>query len=166
MQRTLTTPTNRINLGCPIDCPDYTCVDANPEPSSKHVINADALGYLASNPNTFDEIYSKNLLEHLTNVGSFFALARDSLKPFGRLTVITDNAEFLPFYFPFIHRFGFGAHSSNKYIGNYKYRHCNNHFALFTKMHLENYLSQNGFMILKIRRTTFGARLKAVAIKP
>jgi cyclopropane fatty-acyl-phospholipid synthase-like methyltransferase len=134
-------------------------------PEQQGVIKADAFDYLNSRQEEYDEIRSKNMLEHITEIGNFFSLAYSALKKGGKLTVITDNAEFVPYYFPFIHRYGIGAHSSNKYIHNYRYKQCTYHYALFTKLHLQNLLVKYKFKDIRVRRTTFGARLEATATK-
>lgn len=147
-----------VNLGCPIYCDKYVCVDAEPE--DMRVIKADSIEYLSRFSNQLESIYSKNMLEHLTEIDQFYSNAYKALAKNGIMTVITDNAEFFPFYLPFVHRFGFGAHSSNRYFNNYKYRHCSFHYMIFTKLHLMNLATRYGFKILECKRITFGARLK------
>lgn len=163
----ISTPSIRLNLGCPKYCNEYVCIDTNP--INDKVIKADVLSYITTyEENSIDEIYSKNLLEHLTEINTFMSNCFNALKPNGRIVIITDNAEFLPYYIPFIHRFGIGAHSSNKYFDNYKYQNCTPHYMLFTKMHLINIMQKYGFQVLECKRDikTLGARLICKAIKP
>ena len=90
-------------------------------------------------------------------------LCHSVLKEEGRITLITDNAEFVPFYLPFwLRHSGIGAHSINKYAID----HCDSvHYMVFTKMHLENLFSVSGFRNITTRRIKFGARLEARAIR-
>jgi predicted SAM-dependent methyltransferase len=147
----------RVNLGCPIKCEGYLCVDLHPE--EQGVIEADALEFLDEFDGELEEIYSKNMLEHITEINEFFLKCRKALMNGGKLTIITDNAEFIPFYMPFIHRWGFGAHSSNKYFHNYRYHRTGAHYAVFTKLHLRNIFERYGFEVKEVKRMTFGARI-------
>jgi SAM-dependent methyltransferase len=157
---------SKVNLGCPIRCEGYLCVDISP--IEQGVVRDDALHYLScAGSELFDEIFSKNMFEHLTNPGKFLELCFSSLKRGGRLVLITDNAEFLPFYFPFcsLNHTGLGAHSRKEYADSAEHGHTK-HFAVFTKMHLENFLVEYGFREISIKRILFGSRLKALAVRP
>lgn len=156
-------PFRKVNIGCPIKCKDYLCVDLHPK--DKDVIESDFINFLSINPDSFVEIYSKNMIEHIDNIGQFLSLARIALRENGILKIITDNAEFFPFYFPIIHKFGIGAHSSNKYIENYKYENCAPHLCLYTKMHLENLFHKYGFEVIVCKRITLGSRLLIIGRK-
>jgi hypothetical protein len=147
----------RVNLGCPIKCEGYLCVDLHPE--EEGVIEADALEFLKEFEGELAEIRSKNMLEHITEINDFFNGCQRALVKGGKLIIITDNAEFLPFYLPFIHRWGFGAHSSNEYFNNYRYHRCGAHYCVFTKLHLRNLFERYGFEIEELKRITFGARI-------
>lgn len=154
-------------MGCPKYCDrnadDYniTCVDINPKDT--RVIKADVLEYLMYLDKTYEHIYSKNLLEHLPNVGTFLFYCHAALKIGGTIDIITDNAEFVPFYWPlgWILHTGIGAHAQN----GYALAHCDSiHYGIFTKMHLRNLLENAGFHDVRVRRTWLGARLEARAI--
>jgi SAM-dependent methyltransferase len=83
---------------------------------------------------TFDEVYSKNNLEHLRNVGFHFDEIRRVLKPNGRLVLITDLAMCLRYYV-------LGTHT-----GRYETRHQGDrHYSIFTPNHLMNHLEAAGF---------------------
>jgi tRNA G46 methylase TrmB len=127
------------------------------------VLKSDVYEFLRSKPNSFEKIHSKNLLEHLENPGLFFSLCEEALIPGGRLTVITDNAEFFPFYLPFwLRHTGIGAHSMNDYALDF----CESkHFMVFTKMHLRNFLEAHGFERVEVSRDDLGARLFAMGFK-
>ena len=155
----------RVDLGNP--CYRFGWESVDTEPKHNGVIKEDANVYLVNNPLQFDEIYSKNLLEHLPDPGTFIKNAFDALTPGGRLTIITDNAEFIPFYFPFLLRHtGLAAHSRNDYILGNGFGHAP-HYAVFTKLHLMNLLSLAGFHDVKVSRIGryLGARLEATGIR-
>lgn len=153
----------KLNLGCPYHCNEYQCVDLHPKDSD--VIKGEAIIFLATKSNMYDEIYSKNLFEHLTNTGSFLAYAYNALKKDGKIILITDNAEWLPFYLPFwINHTGIGAHSKDEYAQD-KSHNSSHHYAIFTKMHLINLLKHYDFKNIKIKRIMLGSRLKVTAIK-
>ena len=86
---------------------------------------------------TFDEVYSKLVFEHLTNHAHFMREANRVLKPKGTLVIITDNA---------------GLHGllGKVHQGNYEKVHgkeakWDRHYALFTPTHLRNFLEKFGF---------------------
>ena len=152
--------TTRVNLGCPKKCLGWTCVDRRGVPS------LDVYDWLEHRAKTGDPVYeirTKNLLEHLPDVGRFLALCNQVLSKGGRLDLITDNAEFLPFYFPFwIRHTGIGAHAVNQYALD----NCDSaHFAIFTAMHLKNLMKWAGFRSVTVARVTLGARLLARGFK-
>jgi hypothetical protein len=138
-------------------------VDLNPV--SDGVVRADGLEYLRTTTDMYETIESYNLLEHLPDPGQFLKLCYSRLEEGGRLLVVTDNAEWLPFYLPVFHAFGFGAHHSNEYHYMLKSRGAvpTVHYMVFSPLNLRNLLSYAGFRRIEIRRITFGARLKAVA---
>jgi len=124
------------NLGCGSDFYGTDRVDVRPTSATTCVHD------LEKNipfPNeTFDEIYSKNLLEHLRNVGFFLEECHRVLKPNGELVLVTDNASRL------LHHFG-------THTGRYEHLHEGDcHYSLFTINHLKNHLEKTGFKILKM----------------
>jgi len=87
---------------------------------------------------TFDEVYSKNNLEHLRNVGFHFQEVYRVLKKDGKLVLITDNASCMRFYL-------FGTHT-----GRYERKHeGDHHYSIFTTKHLVNHLEVVGFKDIK-----------------
>jgi hypothetical protein len=157
----------KFNIGCPNYCKEWFCVDENPKDS--RVIRENAISFLARQPaRSVDEIYSKNMLEHLPNPGSFFTVSYFALKEGGKLRIITDNAEWFLFYIPLLCKFGIGAHSRNDYVvKNDKTCNSSSHYMLFTKMHLRNFCSNFGFEVIYINRMkrVAGARLDCLALK-
>ena len=154
----------KLNLGCPYKCDGYTCVDLLPKDVG--VIKDDVYYYLPFHTKSkYDEIFTKNMLEHLPDVGRFLSLCFDELKSGGKMIVITDNAEFIPYYLPFwINHTGIGAHNTNKYAESIEHGHTR-HYSLFTKMHMQNLLEYTGFKDIKVKRILLGSRLYAEGIK-
>ena len=154
----------QIELGCPKKCVGQICIDLYPEDDG--VIAGEAVRYLGyQEENSIDRIYSKNMLEHITEVNELFTEAKRVLRSGGAFVIITDNAAFLPYHVPIIHRWGWGAHSSNKYFHNYKYKKCGVHYLLFTKVGLKNIFEKYGFIVKECHLQTFGARIYIEGIK-
>lgn len=156
-----------LNLGCPIGHAGQTCVDRNPRKTEWYeptVIKADVYQYLLTTEKRYTLIRTKNLLEHLPNVALFLSGCYEILSIGGRLEIITDNAEFLPFYLPFwIRHTGIGAHARNEYAID----HCDSiHYSIFTKMHLRNLLEYAQFKDVRAKRIWGGARLYVEGTKP
>lgn len=151
----------KANLGCPRYCEGWLCVDLFP--SNPGVEKADVFEWLQSH-DQIDEIKTENLLEHLPNVHAFLELCFDKLRYGGKLIVVTDNAEWLPFYLPIDFKgTGIGAHSQP----SYSMRFNAVHLSIFTKMHLNQHLLLAGFQDVKVRRLwkVVGARIEGVGVK-
>lgn len=90
-------------------------------------------------PDTFDEVYAKNILEHLRNVGFVLGEVERVLKKGGQLIIITDNAACLKYYG--------GTHT-----GRYERLHEGDcHYSLFTMNHLENHVKATGLSLVETR---------------
>lgn len=89
--------------------------------------------------NTFDEVYTKNLFEHLSNPMHALNEMKRVLKKGGKLYLLTDNAGFFLFHLP-IRKNNFLQHNSNKPRFGEKDRH----YFLFTPLHLRNLLENCG----------------------
>ena len=153
-----------INLGCRKYHRGQLCIDLYP--ADPRVIKADAVEWLNMQPEgSIPSIYSKNLIEHLPDPNSFFRAAYRALRPMGLLHVITDNAEFMPFYAPvWLRHTVLGAHARNEYALD----HCQSiHYCIFTKLHLRNHAEKAGFRAVKVRRMPQWAfaRLELIAYK-
>jgi SAM-dependent methyltransferase len=137
-----------------------TCVDRRPR--DPEVVSMDVMTYLtATEPGTWDMVTSKNLLEHLPDPGRFIELCARALRIGGHLKVITDNAEWLPFYAPFwVKHLGIGAHRCNDYAIDFC---ASMHYSIFTTMHLRNLFYRAGLEGVKVGRDpyTLGARIWA-----
>lgn len=151
-----------LNVGCPYRCFNKTCVDLNP--LEEGVEKGDAYLYLHAHPVSYDEVQSFNLLEHLPDVGEFLRLCKWALNPSGRVRVVTDNAEWVPFYVPVYvphSGTGTGLHSNWKYEAHFNH---SPHLSIFTKMHLENLLKYAGFREIDVKRIHWGGRLMATGL--
>lgn len=148
----------RVNLGCPDVCPGWTCVDRRGAHSWDVYEWLEGMKQIGG---VTREFRTKNLLEHLPDPGRFLRLCHDVLRKGGRITIVTDNAGFIPFYIPlWIRHTGVGAHVVNRYAID----HCDSvHYMVFTKMHLENLLRASGFKEVTVRTILLGSRLEATA---
>jgi predicted SAM-dependent methyltransferase len=88
---------------------------------------------------TFDEVYSRIFIEHLTNVGFHLRECYRVLKKDGRVDITTDNAECQRYYW-------FGTHT-----GSYEKKHPgDHHYSIFTVNHLFNHFEKVGFKNIRI----------------
>src|SRR3990167_4337263 len=106
----------------------------------------DANGHFPYPNNYFDEIFSRNLLEHLQNIKTFLSECNRILKPNGKITLITDNAGYWLFHnMKAKIKLHYGEYIPMVGAVN------DSHFELFTPYHVWNYLRGNGFEKIKIR---------------
>ena len=109
-------------------------------PNRKEVIKCDvSKDKFPYKDKTFDEVYSKNLFEHVINLTHLLKEMKRVLKKGGRLRIITDNAGFFLFHIP-IRKNNFLQHNSNSVRGGKEDRH----YFLFTPLHLRNHLEKLG----------------------
>ena len=131
-----------LNIGCGDDDFGTHRVDIRPTKTTTHVCDVEKR--LPFPDEFFDEVYERNLLEHLRNVGFHFEECHRVLKTGGKLTVITDNAECARFY-------SLGTHT-----GRYEEKHRDNpgdrHYCIFTENHLRNHLAYIGFKVESIEK--------------
>jgi 2-polyprenyl-3-methyl-5-hydroxy-6-metoxy-1,4-benzoquinol methylase len=137
-------------------------------PLEDGVVRGSAYKYLEAHPNTFTEIYSKNVLEHLPDVGRFFKLCHEALKPGGRLRFETDNAEWPFFYIPhmawfFPTRTWIGAAVNPAFN---KYMNGSPHLYVYTSYHLKVFAGMYGFKIRVLKKVKYGAHLYSEFEKP
>lgn len=126
-----------LNIGCGSQTYGTDFVDTYP---SRPEIRKCAIGMesLPYPDNTFDEVYSRCLLEHTKNVFDALEEMVRVLKPSGRLVVITDNAGYLFFHILTPH-------------GNYFKKRDDRHYALFQKEHLRNILKTLNLKVESIK---------------
>jgi predicted SAM-dependent methyltransferase len=105
----------------------------------------------------FDKVYSRNLLEHLSNVGFHLSECYRVLKKGGVVDITTDNAACWRFYV-------FGTHT-----GRYEKLHSGDcHFSVFTMNHLFNHFTKVGFRnihIQYVKTDTFGKWLDFITFQ-
>lgn len=127
------------NLGCGDDTYGDYRVDINKTKATTHVFDVEK-GFKFDD-NMFDEVCSRNLLEHLRNVGFHLDECYRILKTNGKVRIITDNAECIRYYW-------FGTHT-----GKYEKENEPNdkHFEVFTKSHLLNHFRDAGFRDITLK---------------
>jgi len=131
-----------LSVGCGGDFSYFTdFVDILPQRNDviKCDMNTEKLPY---EDNIFDEVYSKHMLEHLTDVGFAIREMMRVLKKGGKLTIITDNASFFDFA------------RGRTHLGQYEElrsdTHEDRHYSLFTPWHLRNFFRKFNIKVEKI----------------
>jgi len=150
-----------LNLGCGNDTYGTAFVDIYP--ARKEVVKCDINEKtLPYKKNTFDEVYSKNLFEHLSNPMHILKESKRVLKRKGRIYFITDNAGFLLFHIP-LRKNNFLQHNSNVLRVGDKDRH----YFLFTPLHLINLIEKcRGFEKIKVTYAYFSPRKTIKILRP
>jgi len=145
-----------LNIGCGEEKYGTHFVDFYPSRKDVIKVNLDE-EKLPFPDNYFDEVYSRNLLEHLKNVGFAVREMTRVLKPGGKLILITDNASYYLFHYK--------SYSAHYY--NYKqFGKEDKHYSLFTVTHLKNLLSILNLKIKKIEYiTSYEPKFKNPIIK-
>lgn len=128
-----------LNIGCGRSTYGTDFVDLYPSrPEIKKVdIDSQRLPY----PNDkFDEVFSENVFEHLTNPGNFLKECHRVLKKGGKIIVITDNANY------------YGWAIKKTHLGGYEKKSESNdrHYTLFTDWHMKNHLVKQKFKNVKV----------------
>lgn len=131
-----------LNLGCGSQSFGTHRVDMVPTETTTHVFDVEE--GLQFPDEFFDEVYERNLLEHLRNVGFHIEECFRVLKKGGKLVLITDYAGCGRFY----NRF-FGTHEG-RYERKHKDKPRDKHFSVFSKTHLRNHLRHVGFTNVEV----------------
>ena len=127
-----------LNVGCGNDTYGTHFIDLYP--SRKEVIKCDVDKEKFPFPsNYFDEVFSRNLIEHLTNPSNFLKESYRVLKKGGKIIVITDNASYWVWAVSKTHHGGYRIYENVQ----------GRHYQLFTPEHLINYLKKFGFRKIK-----------------
>lgn len=142
-----------LNVGCGNEIYGSDFVDVYP--LRKEVIKCNVSEEkLPYKNNTFGEVYSKNLLEHIPNPLHVINEMKRVLKSKGKIFLITDNAGFLLFHLP-IRKNNYLEHNSNFPRAGKEDRH----YFLFTPLHLTNLLEKaGGFEQIKVRYNYYSSR--------
>jgi SAM-dependent methyltransferase len=127
-----------LNVGCDLDTYGTDFVDAFPAVPGTIRCDVDS-ERLPFKDGTFDEVYSKNLLEHLRNPGRALDEMVRVLKEGGRLVIVTDNANYWLWSVLPTHQGGYEKRrlSVSGITGD-------RHYSLFTDWHLRNHLEKAG----------------------
>lgn len=120
-----------INLGCGEETYGDVRVDYVKTKSTTHI--CDFNNPLPFEDNSFDEIYCKNVLEHIGNLKLFIEESIRILKKDGKFWFRTDNATYVGFMFK----------NHQKYIENEEWSKEDKHFYLFKAEHLINFFGNN-----------------------
>jgi SAM-dependent methyltransferase len=133
-----------LNVGCGLETYGTDFIDFYPSrPEVKKCdVDKDKFPYM---DNRFDEVYSRNLLEHTNNPIHVLKEMKRTLKKGGKLILITDNAAFIFYHIP-IREKVFSQHNKNKY----RYGKKDRHYFLFTPLHLKNLLQEIGGFKVRI----------------
>lgn len=131
-----------LNVGCGDETYGTDFVDLYP--SRPEVIKCDIdKEKLPYKENTFDIVYTKNLLEHLGNPLNALKEMKRVLKKGGKIILITDCAGYWSFH-AFYSKFHY---ADLKEAGHGEE---DKHYALFTSFHLKNFFDNVGLKILSI----------------
>lgn len=131
-----------LNLGCGNEMYGTHRVDIVPTKATTHVFDVE--NGLPFPDEYFDEVYERNLFEHLKNPQFHLREVYRVLRKGGRLVLITDNASCLRFYLLGTHTGGYMGH---RHLFT---RTGDKHYAIYTKEHLKNHVLAAGFRIVSI----------------
>ncbi|MCS7093681.1 MAG: methyltransferase domain-containing protein [Candidatus Aenigmarchaeota archaeon] len=164
-----------LNVGCGSDTYGTHFVDLYPTRKEVVKCNVDE-ERLPFRSNFFDEVYSKNLLEHLRNPSFCLKEMKRVLKKGGELVIITDNASYWVWAVGKTHHGGYSSgFSEDKHYSIYLPEHLVNHLKKlgFRRIRFDFILDSDNFLIKMIdkflsltplRRLGF-KRFKIVALK-
>lgn len=133
-----------LNVGCGTDTYGTDFCDAYP--SRPEVVTWNAPEQLPFEDKTFDEVYSRNILEHVPDPGTLIKDMARVLKPGGKFVLISDSA----FYFllPIS-----GAHTGGyERAATAHGRPNDRHYMVFAPIHLHNFAA---FAHLKVDKIDF-----------
>jgi len=137
------TQKRNLNLGCGNETYGTHRVDITPTKTTTHVFDVEK-GIRFPN-GFFDEVYERNLFEHLRNPNFHLCEVHRVLKKGGSLVLITDNAACIRYYLLGTHTGGYMGHR------HLLTRTGDKHYAVFTEEHIRNHLLSAGFKIVKIK---------------
>ena len=130
-----------LNVGCGPDTYGTDFLDLYPQRKEVKRCNLDKDKF-PYDEEIFDEVYSKNNFEHLTNPLHFLNESKRVLKKGGRIIIITDNA-------------GYYGIFSTAHQGGHEAAHKDNpndrHYALFTTTHMKNWMEKAGFNKIEVK---------------
>ncbi len=133
----------RLNLGCG---PDYRKSWVNID-VDKNVKTDKCVDFLDKGipykDNSVDEIFCKNLFEHVPNPLDFLLEMKRVLKKGGKATIITSNASYILYHWP----------RKKAYHDSYNLNHPieDQHYFLFQKGHLAAFSKKAGMKLKKLK---------------
>jgi SAM-dependent methyltransferase len=143
-----------LNVACGKDTYGTDFVDMYP--SRENVIQCDIEKGLPFADETFDEVYSHCLFEHLKNPFNMLLEMKRVTKAGGKVRVITDNGSYWVF-----------ALDNRAHTGGYeKDQHPDDrHYCFFTKTHLTHHFTKAGFEIEEVNFVEYfsTSRMKRLA---
>jgi len=119
-----------LNVGCGEDMRCNVRLDLFRTAAANIVGDAQHLPF---RNDVFDEVYEKNLLEHMPNPATHLVEVSRVMRRGGQLNLTTDNAACLKYYLLGTHTGGYSKHGGK-----------DRHYALFTMEHLKNLLQFAG----------------------
>ncbi|MDE1874442.1 MAG: methyltransferase domain-containing protein [Candidatus Micrarchaeota archaeon] len=136
-----------LNVGCGVDTYGTDFIDLNPR--RKNVIRCDVGRDRFPYPsNTFDEVYSRQMVMYVSNLAHFINECRRVLKPGGRIWISSAAAA----YYGFI---------NNQFEDRDKYKAYN----LQTTATLKNLLEIGGFRNIKVHSGYVRPRIRSARIR-
>lgn len=152
--------TRVLNVGCGPDRYGTDFVDLYP--ARPEVVRCDVSRERLPYPDeAFDEVYSKNLFEHVSNPEHCLNEMQRVTRRGGTVRIITDNAGWVPFHLPL---------RANNYLEHYsnapREGDDDRHYYLFTPLHLENLFRRVGLDVAGVGYEYHSKRRAARALRP
>jgi len=140
-----------LNVGCGKDTYGTDFVDMYP--SRENVVQHDIEQGLPFADDTFDEVYSHCLFEHLKNPFGMVLEMKRVAKKGGKVRLITDNGSYWIF-----------ALNNTAHTGAYEKDECpdDRHYCFFTKTHLAHHFRAAG---LEVERVEFVEYFSSTRLK-
>lgn len=135
-----------LNVGCGDDVYGTDRIDVYPSETTTCVHDVEK--GLPYEDESFVEVYSKCLFEHLRNPAYVLSEMMRVCKRGAKVIIITDNAGFWRFHINFR-----GPHHGGYYKPS---RERDKHYALFTEQHLRNHIEAVGLTVTKLEYGYFG----------
>ena len=129
-----------LNVGCGND--DYGTDFVDMYPSRENVVKCDLEKGLPYENNTFDEVYSHCLFEHLKNPFNTVMEMKRVAKEGGRVRLTTDNGSYWAF-----------ALNNSAHTGGYEKAEFpdDRHYCFYTKNHLVNHFKKAGLEVQEVK---------------
>src|SRR3989339_224838 len=132
----------KLNLGCGEDYREgYVNIDNNTAVNAD--IYSDFINKIPAKDNSVQEIFCKNLFEHVPNPLNFLMEIKRVLVKGGRAIIITSNASYLIYHFPrkkaYHDSYNLTSHKDDK------------HYFMFQKGHLVAFSNKAGLKIRKLK---------------